>query len=164
MPLPVCVFSIPLKIPLLTNQTITMTAIQSNPTVIIWGNTDANPIFVTGLLGGYYLSHTAAGQEATSPCVNAGSDTAANLGFDRLTTRSDGAWDTGVVDLGFHYKRDIADLYYDGIIDINDLLIMAQQWLDVPGEPSADLAPEALDNFIDYRDFAVIYQYWLWQQ
>jgi len=128
------------------------------------GNTDADPIFVSGLGGGYYLSQTAAGQEATSPCVNAGSDTAANLGFDRLTTRNDGAWDTGVVDMGFHYQRDIADLYYDGYINLDDLLIMALQWLDIPGEPSADIAPEVPDNFIDYRDFAVIYQYWLWQQ
>lgn len=128
------------------------------------GNTDADPVFVTGLLGGYYLSQTAAGQETTSPCVNAGSDTAENLGFDRLTTRNDGAWDTGVVDMGYHYHRDIADLYYDGYINLDDLLIMALQWLDVPGQPSADVAPEVLDNFIDYRDFAVIYQYWLWQQ
>jgi len=84
--------------------------------------------------------------------------------MDRLTTRNDGAWDTGVVDMGFHYHRDIADLYYDGFIDINDLLIMARQWLDVPSEPSADIAPDVPDNFINYRDFAVIYQNWLLQQ
>jgi hypothetical protein len=65
--------------------------------------------------------------------------------------------------MGYHYpKESIADLYYDGFVDINDLLIMAQQWLDVPGEPSADIAPEVLDNFVDYQDFAVIYQNWLW--
>ncbi len=127
------------------------------------GNIDSDPLFATGFLGDYYLSHTAAGQISNSPCINLGSDTAANLGLDTSTTRTDGGRDKGIVDMGYHYpKESIADLYYDGFIDINDLLIMAQQWLDVPGEPSADIAPEVLDNFVDYQDFAVIYQNWLW--
>jgi hypothetical protein len=38
-----------------------------------------------------------------SPCLDTGSDTAANLGLDLLTTRSDEQVDTGLVDRGYHY-------------------------------------------------------------
>ena len=67
------------------------------------GNIDSDPLFVSGPEGDLYLSQTAAGQGSDSPCVDAGSDTAANLGMDDKTTRTDNAPDTGVVDMGFHY-------------------------------------------------------------
>jgi hypothetical protein len=67
------------------------------------GNLSADPLFVTGPDGVYYLSHVAAGQASTSPCVNAGSTTAAALGLDLWTTRTDGVTDSGTVDLGYHY-------------------------------------------------------------
>jgi predicted outer membrane repeat protein len=63
-----------------------------------------NPLFVVGLRSGYYLSQTAAGQAADSPCLDAGSDTAVNLGMDTKTTRTDGVTDAGDVDIGCHYK------------------------------------------------------------
>jgi hypothetical protein len=62
-----------------------------------------DPLFAAGPLGEYYLSQAAAGQGVTSPCVDAGSDTAANLGLDSYTTRSDQAGDGGQVDMGYHY-------------------------------------------------------------
>jgi hypothetical protein len=67
------------------------------------GNIDADPLIIPGPLGDYYLSQTAAGQGADSPCVDAGSDTAANLGLDSFTTRTDDAGDAGTVDMGYHY-------------------------------------------------------------
>ena len=54
-----------------------------------------------------------------------------------------------------------ADIDSSGDVDMGDLIIMALQWLDVPGIPSADIAPEPLDNFVDYQDFAVVEQNWL---
>ncbi len=65
-------------------------------------NIDLDPLFVSGPLHNYYLSQIAAGQGSDSPCVDAGSDTAANLGLDELTTRTDGVPDTGIVDMGYH--------------------------------------------------------------
>ena len=66
-------------------------------------------------LAGYYLSQTAAGQLFDSPCVDAGSDLAANLGLDTYTTRTDSFPDTYdpnnpdpcsvVVDMGYHYHN-----------------------------------------------------------
>ncbi len=71
------------------------------------GGGDANisdaPLFVAGPLGNYYLSHTAAGQAADSPCIDAGSDTAERFGLDKFTTRTDSVPDAGTVDMGYHY-------------------------------------------------------------
>ncbi len=65
-------------------------------------NIDSDPMFVKGPLHDYYLSQVASGQDADSPCVDAGSDTAENLGLDKLSTRTDGMPDTGRVDMGYH--------------------------------------------------------------
>jgi hypothetical protein len=64
---------------------------------------NADPLFWIGPLGNFYLSQTAAGQGSDTPCLDAGSDTAANLGLDARTTRSDQVPDAGTVDIGFHY-------------------------------------------------------------
>jgi hypothetical protein len=66
------------------------------------GNITADPQFVSGPYHSYYLSQTAAGQGSDSPCVDAGSDTAANLGLDGTTTRTDAVPDAGTVDMGYH--------------------------------------------------------------
>ena len=63
------------------------------------GNIQSDPLFA----GGYHLSHIAAGQGSNSPAIDAGSDTAANLGLDTRTTRTDSVTDTTTVDLGYHY-------------------------------------------------------------
>jgi len=76
------------------------------------GNIDADPLFVTGSDGDYYLSQVAAGQGADSPCVDAGLNLAAvtcwttTTGIECLssfTTRTDGINDQGVADMGYHY-------------------------------------------------------------
>ncbi len=63
-----------------------------------------DPLFVSGPDGDYYLSQTAAGQGSDSPCVDAGGDTAENLGLDDRTTRTDGIPDSGIADMGYHYE------------------------------------------------------------
>ena len=64
------------------------------------GDISANPEFVAGPDGDYYLSQIAAGQGSDSPCVDAG--TATGYPYDG-TTRTDEAPDTGAADMGFHY-------------------------------------------------------------
>ncbi len=56
----------------------------------------SNPLFVAG-----FRLHE------TSPCVDAGGQSAQVLGLHRMSTRLDGRPDTGMVDLGFHYPTDI---------------------------------------------------------
>jgi hypothetical protein len=87
------------------------------------GMIDADPLFVSGPLGAFYLSQPAAGQSETSPCVDAGSDLAVTLGFDGCTTRTDHQGDTGMVDMGRHY------------LCLNDILLfspMAQALVSSP--------------------------------
>jgi predicted outer membrane repeat protein len=62
-----------------------------------------DPLFVHG----FYLSHSAAGQNTNSPLINAGQGTASSLGLHTRTTRTDGVPDQGVVDLGYHYPLPI---------------------------------------------------------
>ncbi len=72
-------------------------------------NIDADPNFVIGLFGNYYLAQTIAGDSVTSPCVDVGSNTAVALNLQLFTTRSDDVADDGVVDLGYHYFREADD-------------------------------------------------------
>jgi len=70
---------------------------------------DGDPCFTNG----YYLSHIDANQAANSVCIDAGSDLAANVGLGEYTTRVDGANDTGIVDLGYHYRSGARRYYLD---------------------------------------------------
>ena len=68
------------------------------------GNISLDPLFVSGPDGNYYLSQSEAGQGTHSPAVDAGSDLAVSLGLHNRTTRADGEPDSGVVDMGYHYR------------------------------------------------------------
>lgn len=72
---------------------------------LIWGTNmiDADPLFAKGPCSFSYLGQIAAGQSADSPCVDAGSDLASNLGMGTLFTRTDEVPDAGVVDMGYHH-------------------------------------------------------------
>ncbi|MBI4716835.1 MAG: right-handed parallel beta-helix repeat-containing protein [Planctomycetes bacterium] len=67
------------------------------------GNSGADPLFTSGPLSCYYLSHSAARHGVQSPCIDAGGTSAAAEGVSSVTTRSDEATDDGLVDLGFHH-------------------------------------------------------------
>ncbi len=73
------------------------------------GDISADPLFVTGVYGNYYLSQRAAGQPQTSPCVDAADTLLWNwpANLDSLlrswTTRTDSVPDAGLLDMGYHY-------------------------------------------------------------
>ncbi|MHC4640293.1 MAG: hypothetical protein ACYS32_01520, partial [Planctomycetota bacterium] len=55
-----------------------------------------------------------------------------------------------------------ADLDGSGHISFGDFTILAAQWLQAPGTPSADIAPEAAgDGIVNSLDLAVLADYWL---
>ena len=56
------------------------------------------------------------------------------------------------------YLRYAADLLGDGSVNFDDLAVMATQWLDPPGTPSADINGDGIVNF---ADFAILAEYWL---
>jgi predicted outer membrane repeat protein len=67
------------------------------------GMIDADPRFVSGPRGPFYLAQIAAGQSVKSPCVDAGDPAS---GMISGTTRTDALQDAGIVDMGFHYPLD----------------------------------------------------------
>ncbi len=82
---------------------------------LFWGDgmIDADPLFVSGPSGSFYLSLIDAGQSANSPCRNAGGDPSRLICFpgatgdvcmNQLTTRTDERTDINVVDMGYHYN------------------------------------------------------------
>jgi len=137
------------------------------PSGVDWGpgNIDTDPCFVSGPLGDYYLSQIAAGQAVDSPCVDAGSDTAANLGMDIFTTRTDHVVDEGIVDIGYHYPTENpVDIDDNGSVDFVDFAILASQWQEAPSIPSADIVPPGGDGIVDTLDLGLLVRYWLWQE
>ena len=69
------------------------------------GNIEQDPLFASGTCGDYYLSCIAAGESANSPCIDAGNETAI-MGYNPqdFITRCDGVFDSGRVDMGYHYN------------------------------------------------------------
>ena len=64
------------------------------------GNIDADPLFVTGPLGDYYLSQIAVGDSLQSPCVDAGDP---DSPVPEGTTRRDEVLEALPADMGYHY-------------------------------------------------------------
>ncbi|MCF7972370.1 MAG: right-handed parallel beta-helix repeat-containing protein [Phycisphaerae bacterium] len=112
-------------------------------------NINANPLFVMG----YYLSQTDAGQLVQSPCVDAGDvdSDSTSWPMDAYTTRTgsdgidvDGVFDSGRVDLGYHYQE------------------VAQYWLTTEVLPSEDglihgvVTPQKKAVFSNLQDNVVV--------
>jgi hypothetical protein len=70
---------------------------------------------------------------------------------------------TDIVDMGayeFTYAY-FGDFDEQCDVDFVDFSILAGQWLEIPGTPSADIAPEDLDGIVDELDLAVLVEHWL---
>jgi predicted outer membrane repeat protein len=130
------------------------------------GNIDDDPLFVPGPAGCFYVSQTAAGQAEDSPCVDTGSDTAANLGLDTLTTRSDEGAETDVVDMGYHHPVTgqaliMGDFDRSGEIDLVDLAALQNCFTGQgPTEVSPccrifDFEPNGDLDLNDFAEFAL---------
>ncbi|HUT28935.1 MAG TPA: Calx-beta domain-containing protein [Sedimentisphaerales bacterium] len=57
-----------------------------------------------------------------------------------------------------------ADFDSNCFVDFRDLAILGSQWLQSPGDPSADIAPEVPDGVVDWRDLSALGNEWLEQQ
>jgi hypothetical protein len=127
-----------------------------------------DPLFVNGFFGEYYLSNTGAGQGSTSPCVNAGSGSAGDLGMSGYTTRTDAVPDTGKVDMGYHYPFlepcKFCDLVRDGVIKFSDFAVLASKWLNESCSLADDWCKGAdvtFDSEVDLQDLALFTDCWL---
>ncbi|MFH1371215.1 MAG: right-handed parallel beta-helix repeat-containing protein [Planctomycetota bacterium] len=75
--------------------------VYDDPTLIPGGsdNIPGDPLFLTGLLGDYYLN------QDNSPAIDNGSALASSIGLDTRTTATDDSNDTGQVDIGYHFRK-----------------------------------------------------------
>lgn len=54
----------------------------------------------------------------------------------------------------------VEDLNHDCKVDFEDIVLLASQWLQSPGVPSADIAPVSADGIVNFLDFAVLAEHW----
>jgi hypothetical protein len=55
----------------------------------------------------------------------------------------------------------VGDFDCDQRVNFIDMAILASQWLNMPGYPSADIAPQVPDGIVDMLDLDVFIQHWL---
>jgi hypothetical protein len=67
----------------------------------------------------------------------------------------------GRIDIGADEFVYIGDFDFSGSVDFTDLSILALQWLQPPGTPSADIAPTPADGIVNFLDYAVLAEHWL---
>lgn len=96
---------------------------------------------------------------------------AASFEYDSLNRLSQVTYDNGTK-IVYNYDASgnrsqqiispLADLDTSGFVDLADFVTLASQWLDIPGVPSADIAPwPDIDNLVDMKDLATLAEYWL---
>ncbi len=91
----------------------------------------------------YYLSvSNLPGQTASSPCIDAGSNTPTFWGLTNRTTRTDGSNDIGIVDLGYHYTNGVDSSYLSNAV----LYVNAGSGSDENNGLSADAALKTMTN------------------
>ncbi len=79
--------------------------------------------------------------------------------YENPPTRTGADWLGGIF---LVRMPNIADLDGDGVINYDDLFILANQWLQTPGNPSADIAPPPDgDGIVNLEDFAFFARHWL---
>jgi hypothetical protein len=54
-----------------------------------------------------------------------------------------------------------ADIDHNCYCAFADFAILASQWLQWPGVPSADIAPPGGDGIVDINDLSLLLNYWL---
>lgn len=72
-----------------------------------------------------------------------------------------GLTDGNVGQVNFIAKQLVGDLNNDCKVDVADLEILCEQWLQLPGLPSADIWPSNGDGIVNFNDFAVMAGNWL---
>ena len=57
------------------------------------------------------------------------------------------------------FGSSLADFEPDGDVDINDLIFMAEHWME--DSSIADIEPSGGDGVVNLRDFSVLTRHWL---
>jgi hypothetical protein len=71
---------------------------------------------------------------------------------------------TGLLDyVDFVRQYNPADINQHGLVDLEDFSILSSQWQGEPNDPSADIAPETADGWVDLLDLIILTENWLMQ-
>ncbi|MEN8126244.1 MAG: S8 family serine peptidase [Planctomycetota bacterium] len=120
-------------------------------------------------VGDYFLSQISGGQTSDSNCVDAGSDSAFNIGLWTYTTSIGMVPDGGQVDLGYHHRIGAdgleckrLDHIYDGRIDLADYARLGLYWMDSCVSPDwCDGVDINTDGIVGIFDFGLFMDCWL---
>lgn len=112
---------------------------------------DADPLYLVGPDGDYYLSQVATGQAVDSPNVDAGDPMAALLGG--TTTRIDQIPDTGIIDVGFQFPAPAGAQFVRGDCNVDGAENLADAvWLLTSLFPQMPVPPLACEDACDGND------------
>ena len=65
--------------------------------------------------------------------------------------------------MGYHYPiTNVADIDGDWDVDFVDFAILASQWRQAPGIPSADIEPASGNGIVNFSDLGLLVDNWLW--
>jgi len=67
------------------------------------GMIDMDPMFFDPINHDFHLKQHPCQPSIINPCVDAGSDNVNNLNYSNFWTRTDQVYDTGIIDIGYHY-------------------------------------------------------------
>jgi len=101
-----------------------------------------DPLFTRGPWGDYYLSNINAGQKAQSPCVDAADDLATTLEMHTSTTQTDGIFDSGLADIGYHQPPHIQFYLHsepEYVLYTGESIAILLDFVKVPPARSVDL-------------------------
>ncbi|MHC4665006.1 MAG: hypothetical protein ACYS9T_03485 [Planctomycetota bacterium] len=59
------------------------------------------------------------------------------------------------------FAKPIADFSSDCLVNFDDFTVLGNQWMEAPGSPSADIAPEVPDGVVDWLDLDAFVGAWL---
>lgn len=122
----------------------------------------ADPLFIKGPRGDYYLSQVEAGQAQTSPCVNYSDVDITATELTGYTTRIDHVADGALADIGYHYRPEMpGDINHDGQVNLIDFAVVASQWHGGAAVLTADIAPAPQDGQVDLQDLGAFAELWL---
>jgi hypothetical protein len=117
------------------------------------GSINADALFVDSEANNFRLS-------SDSPCINAGEPGDAYISekdMDGKPRIIDSRIDMGAYEFSY-----IGDFNLSGAVDFDDLCILAGQWLQGAGIPSADIAPSPNgDGRVNFLDFALMAKDWM---
>ena len=113
----------------------------------------------------YNGSSWSEGRILDDPCAAASDYFGCSVAIDGDMTLVGAKWDDGGEDnsgAAYVFLFLLADLNRDGLVDFRDFAILAGQWFQASGEPSADIAPlSGGDNIMNMLDLSVLARQWL---